>query len=588
MKCVNCGAELPEGSKFCGSCGTAAPVEPVIEPVVEQPVAVDTTVETPESPAAVEAPKKEKGPSKIKLAMAALGAKLKPLTEKAQPLVDKCKPFVQKNKLYLAGAACVLILLVTVLIIVGACNNGNGFTPVDHYITAFVANDEIMIQYDNKKSIKTGIEATAILDDYGIGNWIGISLDLVTPKSSIDGNVFAFLTTEGKLVVVTGKKATVMAEDVCAFVLSESGKGIVYATMSDDECTLKWQKVGSKKAVTVLGNFDVSTSFALSPDGKTVTYFKYNDEGEASLMYFNGSKHTKITSNAVNLVGMANKGKYIYVTAYDSEKNENYLYSYNTKGNKQKLGVCGDNEFYFNEDHTQILFYSDGKSYISSKGKEAVRISSGEAAIITPDSTRCYELGDVTTVPTANLYNKAYTVYKDRQYNAWYIRKNVDRSSKLASNASSLTMDESGKYLYYTDKDNDLKMLKISHGDRASDKAKLIAEDVDNFVVTSDRKRVYFIAEDSLFSCNGKTGKGKKTIANDGLGYTLVLNQKDICYYMVEGDVYACSNGRKGKLVVADADDLYATENGIVYVETDDAIFATKTAKKPAKIYTAE
>ena len=36
MKCANCGAELPEGSKFCGSCGTAAPVEPVTEPVVEE------------------------------------------------------------------------------------------------------------------------------------------------------------------------------------------------------------------------------------------------------------------------------------------------------------------------------------------------------------------------------------------------------------------------------------------------------------------------------------------------------------------------------------------------------------------------
>ena len=83
-----------------------------------------------------------------------------------------------------------------------------------------------------------------------------------------------------------------------------------------------------------------------------------------------------------------------------------------------------------------------------------------------------------------------------------------------------------------------------------------------------------------------KNGKGKKTVANEDVGDTLVLNQKDICYYFVDGDVYASSNGRKGKLVVAEADELDATPNGIVYIETDDATYATKTAKKPKKTYT--
>lgn len=589
MKCANCGAELPEGSKFCGSCGTAAPVEPVTEPVVEQPVAVDTTVETPESPAAAEAPKKEKGPSKIKLAMAALGAKLKPLAEKAQPLVDKCKPFVQKNKLYLAGAACVLILLLTVLIIVGACNNGNGFTPVEHTISAFVSDGEVMIQYDNKKVIKTGIEAEGIINDQGIGDFFGISLDTLAPQSSIDGSIHAFLTNEGKLVAVKGKKATVVAEDVVQFILSVNGKGVTYVTHSDGEYTLKLQKIGSKKATTVLEDYYFGGEFALSPDGKSVSYFKYNEEGEASLMYFNGSKHTKVTSNNVDLVGMSNKGKQIYVTAYDQEKGETYLYSYNTKGDKKKLGGCGSDEFYFNEDHKQILFFDDDKTYISIKGKEGVKIASGEATIITPNSSVILELGDIMTVPTDNLYNKAYDVYRERQHNAWFIKKNVDRSSKLASNVGyDVTMDESGKYLYFIDKDSELKMLKISHGDRAADKAKLIAEDVDDYVVTSDRKRVYFTAEDSLYSCNGKTGKGKKTISNEEVSGKLVLNQKDICYYIIDGDAYACSNGRRGKLVVADANNLGVTANGIVFVYTDDATFATKTAKKPAKIFSED
>ncbi|MBO6010371.1 MAG: zinc ribbon domain-containing protein [Oscillospiraceae bacterium] len=40
MICTNCGAEIPEGAKFCISCGTAAPAAPPVEqPVYEAPQA---------------------------------------------------------------------------------------------------------------------------------------------------------------------------------------------------------------------------------------------------------------------------------------------------------------------------------------------------------------------------------------------------------------------------------------------------------------------------------------------------------------------------------------------------------------------
>jgi hypothetical protein len=149
-------------------------------------------------------------------------------------------------------------------------------------------------------------------------------------------------------------------------------------------------------------------------------------------------------------------------------------------------------------------------------------------------------------------------------------------------------LDESAKYLYYINKDEDLKMLKISHGDRAADKAKLIAEDVENFVVTSDRSKVYYISEDALYCVNGKNGKSKKTIANEDVGHSLALNQSDVCYYYVEGDIYASSNGGKGTLVVAEVENMDVSPNGIVYIETEDVMYASKTAKKPTKIFSED
>ena len=579
MKCLNCGTELAEGTKFCGNCGTAVPAEPV----VEEPAVTEVPMETAEAPVeateTVEAakPEKEKGPSKVKLVLAAAAAKIKPVVA---PIVDKCKPFVQKNKLWIAGGACLAILLITVLVIVSACNNGNGYTPFEHAIFAQVSDDgEVLVRYDNKKIIKTGIDAKSISHT----------------QLSIDGNVLAFLTDENELVVVTGKKARVAAEDVTEFVLSVSGDGIGYVTKSEDgEATLKLYKVGSKNSVKVLDNYSYS-DFDLSPDGKSIAYYKYNDEGEASLMYFNGSKHTKVTSNKVELIGLSNKGKYIYVTAYDEENSVNNIYSYNTKGNKQKLGNCLDVTYVFNEDHTQIMFYDgkidwqtgiEAKTYVSNKGKEAKRLSSSLARPLIPNSSMTHSRGSVDTIPTDDLYNKTYTCYKDGQINVWLLKKNPDKSNKLVSNVSDeLVLDESAKYLYYTNKEDELKLLKISHGDRAADKARLIAEDVENFVVTSDRSKVYYISDDALYSVNGKNGKSKKTVANEDVGYQLVLNQGDVCYYFVEGDVYACSDGKNGKPVVAEASHIDVSPNGIVYVETDDAMYASKTAKKPAKIH---
>ena len=575
MKCENCGTELAEDVKLCNACGTALNAEPAPEKTTAE--VSEVPAETTECPA----PKKEKGPSKVKQALIGIVAKVKPVVT---PVVEKCRPFVQKNKLWFVGGACLAILLITVLVIASACNTGNGYTPFEHAISAQVSEDgEVLIRYDNKKVIKTGIESTSITNR----------------QLSIDGNVLAFLTSEDALVVVKGKKATVVAEGVTEYILSVTGQGIAYVTEDEDgEATLMLMKVGKKKATTVAEDFNHS-DFDLSPDGKSIAYFKYDSENdESDLMFFNGSKHKKIASNKVDLIGLSNKGKYIYVVAYDAENNENTLYTYNTKGNKQKLGTCLDVAYAFNEDHTQIMFYDgeldwetgiEAKTYISTKGKEAKRLSSSLARPIIPSGSLTYSVGDVGTIPTDNLYNKTYTCYKDNQINIWFLKKNPDKSNKLISNVGDdYVLDASGKYLYYTNKENNLKVLKISHGDRASDKAKLIAEDVDNFVVTSDRSRVYYISEDALYSVNGKNGKNKKTIANEDVGYTLALNQKDICYYYVEGDVYACSNGKKGKMVVAEADDIDVSPNGIVYIETEDAMYASKTAKKPTKIFSED
>lgn len=549
MFCPNCGTENAEGTKFCASCGTGLEAAPA------------TPAENAEPANATS------GESK-KLNIRGLWASL---MLKAKPVLNKISPFVQQNKLLVTGVAGGVALVLCIVIIIAMLTAGNGFTAYEHAIYAYTNDGKVLVRYDANKIIETEIEAERIDGR----------------QSSMDGSVYVFLTSEGELAVVKSKKVTMVAEDVTSFVLSASGTHIGYIAGDEDDSELFLYTIKNKKNVTITD--ETVTSYDLSPDGKSVAYLQQSEDDEkATLMYFNGSKSEKVTSGEMTLLGLSNKGKYIYIA---SEKDdEEVLYSYNTKGDREKLGNIAVPYVMFNEDHTQILFYNgksqnDLKTYLSTKGKEGVKISSSRAMVLRPEGSSLFVSGNNATVPTDDLYNKVYICVSDNQRNAWYIRKNTDKSTKLANDIGDCTLDESGKYLYYTD-DGDLKVLKVSDGDSASDKAKLLATDVDNYVVTSNRSQVYYVSDNALYSCNGKKGGSKKTIASDDVEtYSLAINRKDVVYYIMDDDAYACSNGSKGTKVASDVEDINGTTCGIVYVETEDTLYATSGAKKLTKIY---
>lgn len=542
MFCPNCGTENAEGAAFCASCGSAMNAAPAQQ---------DAPVATP----AHEPAENPKNP-------------MKDLLAPVKPLLQKIEPIVQKHKLYIVGALGILGLIVCISILVSMFST-NGFIALEHTIQVDVQDGEVYVICDAKKAKATGLEAEGIEDQ----------------QRSLDGTYLALLTTDGELAVVKGTKLTKVASEVTNFKLSEDGTGIAYIAEEDGEDELLLYNVKSKKAKSVTDDI-YRSNYSIAPNGDSVAYFERGeDDDEAKLMYFKGSKSTKITSGDVTLLGLSNSGKYIYCIARNDE-GEDILYTYNKKGDREKLGNIGSSSYvFFNDDHTQILFNYEGKSYISRKGKEAVKISSSSATMLTPNSAGYfYNGGYFVTAPTDDLFNKVYIC----DGNLWYIRKNTDKSVKLANDASSVTLSEDAKYVYYINK-GELKVLKVKHGDNASDKAKVLCdESVSSYVVTSDRKKVYYVNDGTLYAVNGKTGKGKKTVANDEVSSTLAINGKDVVYYVMEGDVYASKNGGKGKKVVSDAESLWDTGNGIVYIETEDTVYATKGARKPSKIFSYE
>ncbi len=543
MFCPNCGKENAEGAAFCASCGSAMNAAPVQQDVpetapVEETVEVVETVETTES------------------------CKKCPLA----PMWEKVKPYFEKYKLFVIGALGVIALILCISILASLFSN-NGFIAFRNSIILDVQDEEVFVIHNNKKAKATGLEAKYIEDQ----------------QDSLDGSIAAVLTDAGDLAVVKGKKLTKIASDVVDFKLSEDGTGIAYVTEVEGESELFLCNVKTKKSKSVSDEL-YRGSYFISPDGDSVVFYeKGEDDDEAKVMYSTGKKSTKVTSGDVSILGISNNGKLIYGVARNDE-GQSILYRYNKKGDRDKIGTFGGNSVIFNADHTQILYMNEGKTYISKKGKEAVKVSSSSASLVLPESSAYFNnYSGYRTAPTDDLFNKVYTC----DGNLWFIRKNADKSVKLANDASAVTLSEDAKLVYYINK-GELKVLKVKHGDNASDKAKVLCDDsVSNYVVTSDCKKVYYVSDGSLYSVNGKTGKGKKTIANDDVSTTLAINAKDVVYYVMEGDVYATTGG-KGKKVISDAESLFNTNNGVVYISTDDTVYATKGAKKPSKIFTID
>lgn len=465
------------------------------------------------------------------------------------------------KKILVAGG--VLVLLALIVVGAFALFGGNGYTEFDHVGMPLVNDGKIQI-VAGKDVFSDTIDAEGISDGL----------------YSLDGKVMALLTSEEELYVVKGKSVAKIADEVMDVEISTSGKGIAYITDGDDGYALNLYNVSKKESKKVTEEM-ASFSFAVSPDGKTVAYYVEGDDNN-ELMYFDGSESAKITSSETTLVGISNSGKYIYAICETDD--EALLYSYDKKGERTKLGEIDDSSVRFNDDHTQVMFYCDGKTYISAKGKEGVKASSDEIRMVIPDSCNLFSDRTSATYPVSSLYDRVYIAYGDSSNSAWVIKKNADKSVKLASKVSSASMDENGKYLYYVHDYEELKVLKISDGDKASDKAVELCDDLENYIVTPNRSKVYYISDGCLYSVNGKKGGNPTEIAEDVDEYSLAVSKKNVAYYIVDGELYACSNGKSGERVLDECETVYNTPNGTVYASNEDTLYGTTGSKKLEKI----
>lgn len=493
--------------------------------------------------------------------------KKKAAMPKKKNIIAALLPYFRRKRIWIG---CLVLLVLLGSGILAAClpRGGNGILP-------YAQNIEV-ISYNGKLHV--------LVDEALIGQPEG-ALECSQLRTSLDGKIGAFLTDTKELFVVDGQRLKKVANDVHHFEISASGLGVAYAQKYADQYALTLYNVPertSREVTDALSKLD----FSLSPDGETLAYFVCADSMDILMCYRKG-KSSVIAEEKTDLVGLSNDGKNIYGVCALGE-NQSELYSFNIRGKKQKLGPISSISIKFNDDHRQIMFYHEGKTYISVNGQEGIQSSSNPLYMVTAPNSQSASDGNSITYPVESLFNRVYTCSDGESTGAWLIRKNPEKNIKLVSRVSGCTLDASAKYLYYIHDSEQLRVIRIKDGEDASKQYRSLADGVDAYVVTNDRNKVFFTKEGTLCSVNAKKGGKVRTISESFTGYNLVVNKAGIIYYQENDQLYLCKNGKKGIHTEQTVQSLYSSSNSVVYILGSEGISTSHSSKQPKPVKASE
>lgn len=532
MKCPHCGAENESNAIFCQSCNTW-----ILGDKYEEP----TPPPAPQPPAPPTEEKPERKPRRLLL------------------------------KIGVPVAAVAVIAVVLLLLFPPKGKPGSSGPQAIEYM-------QHIMPYEHNGTLQIICDDTVLAMPFNASGYDSY-------QHSLDGKAAAILLQNGGLYLVRDQQLQYLDHAVTHYALSVSGDGIVFATAG--LLGYYHTSMDAPKWIPMTSSWTI-TDLAISPDGKSYAYIVRNPlNSTCYLMRYgmdeSGTSLGPVTSST-DLISVSNGGEYIYVA--DSVN----VRCYNQKGEEAFLGVCSnggitETRFTLNADHTQILFYYGGQTYLAQNGQKAAVICQAVVSPILPQ--RCSQItrGEVCFSPYYDLLDTYYNELKSdhssslviaMDYTLWHV--DADGSArKIVEHMEKYLLDHDCKQLIYRAGDNDA----LYRYDTQTGQTDPVAEYVYGFMLSSDGSTLYYSLGSGLYCCDTAELS------------TVVKLSKDIAYQIfmgVNGRIYYSANGlctiddqRMPQQAARSYLYLSSSENGYLYL-TDYENFYVCGADGTAKL----
>ena len=368
------------------------------------------------------------------------------------------------KKILLIAIPAVVILL-ALIVLASMLGNSGGVSRKNH-IEFFSGYREIIISGNNNEKFS-------------------IDADIESWQLSLDGSKAVALTdynsrNGGRLWFVTTADSTLIAEDVFAYQLADSGNGVVYLTEYDDlnnEAALYLYDTSGKKAtlitdITHYNGYGAMSGVAISPNGKSVGYITEYDERNYEFTGFIkiDGKTTEKLGDEMFAIAISDGGKYLYYQKVDVKNGEASLHVRSGRNEFRLVPDASNVSIMLNKDYSEILlsvYDGDRRTFISRNGSERERIIGAAIRnLILPrgTTTRTYSIGapNITAsnavVYGINSFADFVAVTEDGL--AYYNKKLETNSiSGSSNNAYSAEISNDGRTLHFINNSNRLSSI---------------------------------------------------------------------------------------------------------------------------------
>jgi hypothetical protein len=321
----------------------------------------------------------------------------------------------------------------------------------------------------------------------------------------------------------------------------------------------------------------------LSPDGKTISYSTITVTEPVIIETFTKKAGEDPVSAGMNtaILAVSNDAGYLYYCEFDTEENGVKSLYVRKKDTVTKLADSFDiSRVWFNQDYSEIMFTSDGKTYVSANGNEKQLVADKIVTqLITPKN--CIFHFNINNVGMlygiSSFKNKVIRcedgsiIFTGKHYSSKEIAPPTDQQYNYISYLS----DGGNDLMFSTGDSSVMKVSDLKGGCRKD----TYIEHADSFVPTNDLSKVYYTDHNYLYFLNEK---GKAVKVTDNVLNIFLNADGDTAFLFKDykngsGTLYYCIDGGEPQNVPGgmNVSQVLEWNQGIIYQKTVDGKYNT-------------